>query len=107
MFGKMVAGQPHAGLSLSAPYRHVWGPWWHTDRSLHPDMTPFSASTAPHSSDPRLRPSWRLPTILHRGLANITHRALRLSCASRTVANGCGVSNVQGSPAWPFVSLPS
>src|SRR5262249_58354756 len=46
IFGKVVAGQPHAGLSLSAPYRHQRVPRWHTDRSVHPDVTPFSVFTA-------------------------------------------------------------
>src|SRR5262245_1403660 len=35
------------------------------------------------------------------GTSSVTaliRRPLRLSCASRTVANGCGVSNFQGSP---------
>src|SRR5215469_6729956 len=57
IFGKVVAGQPHAGLSLSAPYRHQRVTRWHTDRSVHPDVTPFSVYTAPRSSDPRFRPS--------------------------------------------------
>src|SRR5712691_8523053 len=56
IFGKVVAGQPHAGLSLSAPYRHQRVTRWHTDRSVHPDVTPFSVYTAPRSSDPRFRP---------------------------------------------------
>lgn len=29
---------------------------WHTDGSLQPDVTPFSAYIAPRSSDPRFRP---------------------------------------------------
>src|SRR4030095_2051895 len=30
---------------------------WHTDGSVQADVTPFSVSTAPRSSDPRFRPS--------------------------------------------------
>jgi hypothetical protein len=42
----------------------------------------------------------------NRGPAALPHRALRLSGASRTVANGCGVRNFQGSPdSVPLVSI--
>ena len=54
------------------------------------------------SAQPR---PWHLPRAacarhtvgLHRGRTDVTHRALRVACAARTVANGGGVSNGQGS----------
>lgn len=47
---------PHAGWAPAAPYRHQRVPRWLTDTSVHPDVTPFSLSTASWSSDPRCRP---------------------------------------------------
>src|SRR5262249_48124962 len=57
----------------SAPYRHQRVPRWHTDRSIRPDVTPFSVSTAPRSSDPRFRPG----RLLLRGLSRV--RFIRIS----------------------------
>jgi hypothetical protein len=65
----VVAEPPHAGLSPSAPYRHQRVPRWHTDRSIRPDVTPFSFSPAPRSSDPRFRPRSVLRSV-RQGLGN-------------------------------------